>query len=480
MNQLKIEFVSEYSETGVVNAYVVYDNALNVSWMKEAFKLKPFESVVECVMEVKGILTRHLIANLNSDNIASKTTREIIGSELLQKIKLGNEKTLVLNLQNLGVESLDVISGMLLANFKFTTYKSVLKPQEKPILKEIIVVCDNPKLFENAYQRLNSQIEGTLYARAITSEPPNIMYPEAYGERLKELTSLGIQVEILNKKALEEIGMTAILAVGKGSINPPVVVIMRWMGAKTQDEAPLVLVGKGVCFDAGGLCLKTAAHQFVMKWDKAGAGVVVGTLKACALSKCKANVIGIIGLVENMPDGAASKPGDVITTMSKQTIEIENTDAEGRLVLADCLYYAEKTFKPQAMIDLGTMTMETFASLGNTYAGLYGNSDVLKNELKNAGLKSGDLVWELPMGPSFAKQIESNVADIKNLGLENFGENGAAAEFLKCFVTDTPWAHLDIGGVSWVNEDMPCCVKGVTGFGVRLLEEWIQGRILNS
>jgi leucyl aminopeptidase len=478
MNKITIEFVSECSERDTVNGYAVYNQTLASKpvWMMEALKLKPFQSVVECLMPENGILKRHLIVNLKDQNECSKSSREIFGSALLKKLREGKEKTFVLDIKGLGSETLDLISGILLSNFRFNNYKTVLKDCEVQFLEKIIVVCDDPVLFQKYFNRLQAQIEGTLYARALTSEPPNVLYPEAYAERLKELKAFGIKVEILNLEALQEIGMTAILAVGKGSVNPPSVVIMRWMGALDSTNAPLVLVGKGVCFDSGGLCLKPAAHQFQMKWDKAGAGVVVGTLKACALSKVKANVIGIIGLVENMPDGAATKPGDIITTMSSQTIEIENTDAEGRLVLADCLYYAEKTFKPQAMVDLGTLTMETFASLGNSYAGLYGNSDLLKDELKKAGFKSGDLLWELPMGSSFAKQIESSVADMKNLGVENLGENGAAAEFLKRFVKNTPWAHLDIGGVSWTNENLPLSEKGVTGFGVRLLEEWIQER----
>lgn len=401
----------------------------------------------------------------------TKRTRELVGSTILDEVKKSKKQLLSLNLKNFDVESLDLLSGILLSSFRFDKYKTKLKDEDKIFLEKIMVVCDEPNKFEQAFKRLNAQIEGTLYARELTSEPPNIFYPEKYAEKLKELEELGIEIEILDSKALENEKMNLLLAAGQGSSKPPFIVIMKWMG--NGQAQPIVLAGKGVCFDSGGLCLKQAQHQFLMKWDKAGAGIVAGVLKSLALSKAAVNVIGIVGLVENMPDGNALKPGDILLSASGQTIEIENTDAEGRLVLADCLWYANERFKPKVLIDLGTLTQETFASLGTDYAGLYGSDENLLNQLKTAGKVSGDLLWELPMGASFAKQIESSVADIKNLGIENMGENGAAAEFLKCFVGDTPWAHLDIGGVSWSNHDLPLSAKGVTGFGVRLLEEWI-------
>jgi leucyl aminopeptidase len=281
-----------------------------------------------------------------------------------------------------------------------------------------------------------------------------------------------VKVEILQEADLHQAGMEALLAVGKGSQNKSAVVIMTWNGNKRKTP-PVVVVGKGICFDSGGLCLKKPHHQLDMKWDKAGAGVVAGLIKALALQKAAVNIVGVIGLAENMPDGNATRPGDIIRTKSGQTVEIADTDAEGRLVLADCLWYAKERFKPSVMIDLGTLTIETIACLGNRYGGLYSSCPKLAANLKEAGRVSGDEVWELPMGEFFAKQIESSVADMKNVGSELCGENGAAAEFLRRFVGDVPWAHLDIAGVSWTKEDLPLASKGVIGFGVRLLEEWV-------
>lgn len=478
MNTLKVEFVSEYDRRDCAFAYPIYEDALEscLNWMRLALEQKKNRDVIECYMPFESIFERHILINLHSKKACTKRILEEAGSALLKKVSDGDEKVLLLNLKGCSVDALNLLTGMMLASFKFNKYKTVLRPSENRFLEKIIVLCDEPKIFQERFKRINAQIEGTLYARSLTSEPPNVLYPKAYAERLKELEGYGIEVEILDKHELETIGMTAILAVSQGSQHNPSVVIMKWMGSKDKTESPIALVGKGVCFDAGGLCLKSAPHQFMMKWDKAGAGVVAGTMKTLAMSKAHVNVIGIVGLVENMPDGAALKPGDIIHTMSSQTVEIENTDAEGRLVLADCLYYVENRFSPKVIIDLGTLTMETFASLGNSYAGLYGTSEILNNELKIAGVQSGDLLWELPMGESFAKQIESNVADMKNLGVEHLGENGAAAEFLKRFVKNTPWAHLDIAGVSWTDQDLPLSEKGVTGFGVRLLDHFIQGK----
>lgn len=368
---------------------------------------------------------------------------------------------------------MDLLTGFLLASWRFDKYRTKLKPEEKCKIERILVLCRNPQETERDFIRSHAMVEGVFYARSLTSEPPNVLYPTAYAEKLKELEAYGIKVEVLDEESLNAIGMHALLAVGKGSAQKSSVVIMSWNGLKTTSQ-PIVIAGKGVCFDSGGVCLKPPAQQIEMKWDKAGAGVVAGLMKALALQKAPVHVIGIVGLVENMPDGKATKSGDVICTMSGQTVEIIDTDSEGRLVLADCLWYAQKRFQPKALIDLGTLTLETIACLGHSYGGLYSNCPKLAKELKDAGEASGDQLWELPMGPPFAKQIESSVADIKNAGITLCGENAAAAEFLRRFVKDVPWAHIDIAGVAWTTEDLPLSNKGVTGFGVRLLEEWLK------
>lgn len=391
---------------------------------------------------------------------------EEMGAELSQKMLGSKDDQLILELPS--QESLGILTGFLLASWRFNKYRTSLKPDEQNHLKEIIVV--GPKSLKKAFKRLLAILEGVFFARSLTSEPPNILFPKAYGERLKELEKIGVAVELLNEKALKQIGMSAILAVGQGSDKECCVAIMHWKGPKSAVQ-PIVLAGKGVCFDSGGVSLKPALQQLDMKWDKAGAGVVAGVIKSLALQNAPVHVIGIVGLVENMPDGKAAKSGDVITTMSRQTVEIVDTDSEGRLVLADCLWYAKERFKPKMMIDLGTLTLDTIACLGNSYGGLYSNTPALVQQLKQAGEKTGELLWELPMGSAFAKQIESSIADVKNAGNLLGGDNAAAAEFLKRFVQDIPWAHLDIAGVSWSREDLPLSHRGVTGFGVRLLEE---------
>ena len=442
-----------------------------------AMACKPRIQVIEVISCQKEAVRRSLIARLGKKEASTRKGREEAGAKLYANAVEGIEKSLLLDIRHLEDDGLDIVMGVLLADWTFDMYSTTKKAQQKTSLVQIDVYCLNPVEKEQKFERLRFTAEGVNYARSLTSEPPNVLYPAEYAERIKALREIGVQVEILDDQKLKEIGMSALVAVGKGSCHPPQVAILTWNG-NPYEEQPIVVVGKGVCFDSGGLCLKQSTHQIDMKWDKAGAGVVAGLIKTLALAKAPVNIVGILGLVENMPDGAAMKPGDVICTMSQQTVEIVNTDAEGRLVLADCLWYAQKRFNPKKIVDLGTLTIETFASLGNVYAGLYANDQTLVKELKEAGIASGDQLWELPMGPFFAKQIESSVADMKNVGVDLCGENGAAAEFLKRFIIEgTPWAHIDIAGVSWTFEESSGKPKQVTGYGVRLLEEWIMKNI---
>lgn len=432
---------------------------------------KPHGIVMEAFFQIEGALKQFVATKLKSDH--TKIEREEAGAAIYQKALEGNARTLVIDIRQIGFEGLDLLTGIILSSWRFDKYRSQVMTQETPKIEQLLVLCDNTDETEQQFSRYQSVIEGVFYARALTSEPANILYPEAYALKLMELETIGIDVQILDAEALEAMGFSALLAVAQGSARKPAVVVMTWRGANAINEQPIVIVGKGVCFDSGGLCLKPAAHQLDMKWDKAGASVVAGLMKTLALQNFPEFAIGIVGLVENMPDGNAMKPGDIIQTMSGQTVEIVNTDAEGRLVLADCLWYAEENFNPRALIDLGTLTAETIASLGTSHAAAYTNSNKLILELKEAGMASGDLLWELPMGLPFAKQIESEVADMKNMGIEMCGENGAAAEFLKKYIRNVPWVHIDIASVSWTKEHLPLCCKGATGFGVRLLEEWL-------
>lgn len=363
-----------------------------------------------------------------------------------------------------------LLFGVLLKHWIFDKYCS--KKAEKK-LSAIQVYCRDPQTQEEAFQDCYSIYKGVVKARELTAEPANMLFPQAFAERCLELQSLGLQVEVLSEKRLEEIGMHALIAVGKGSINPPRLVVIKWQGADAS-IAPVAIVGKGVCYDSGGINIKTE-HLVEMKWDKAAAGTVVGTLEVLARIKAPINVVGIVGLVENMPDGAAMKPGDIISTYAGKSIEVIDTDNEGRLVLADCIWYAQEQFSPSIVIDLGTLTMETFGALAGEYAGLFCEDLMLSKELIAAGNISGEKLWSLPMGKAFAKQLRSTMADMKNMGVLGYGECGACAEFLKCFVKPgVRWAHLDISGVAWSSEDQPLSRAGVNGFGVRLLVEWMR------
>jgi leucyl aminopeptidase len=479
---ISIEFTDEVPKGKFLWGSAIYDTVKREKLapvLEEALRCKPHEPVIEAFLEQEGEILRHLVIRIGANGKSKKQDREAAGAALYKKAAGGIEKSLLLDLRQLDEDGLDLLTGILLSSWRFDKYRTSLKDGELRFLEKIIVLSKNPIHLEKRFRRTNAVVSGVHLARALTSEPSNILYPIAYAEKLKELSAYGLEIEILNEEALRSIGMTALLAVGQGSGHQACVAVIKWKGA-CKDGKPIVIVGKGVCFDSGGLCIKPAVQQQEMKWDKAGAGVVAGLMQSLAMSNSSAHVIGIVGLVENMPDGRAIKPGDVIRTMSGQTIEIVDTDAEGRLVLADCLWYAQQTYRPKSIIDLGTLTPETFASLGSAYAGLYCNNAELIAALLEAGENSGDLLWRLPMGNYFAKQIESSVADIKNLGEEQCGENGAAAEFLKRFVTIEPWAHIDIAGVSWAKDDLPLCSKGVTGYGVRLLEEWIESQSPSS
>lgn len=474
----KVTFISKETQNGAVKGIACVDGkpcGFLASSMLEVMKMKPYDAVVEMFLGIHQAQQRCLVVRLDAQSNRKKC--EEAGAALYKKFLEGTEKRLVIDIRHIPDEGCDLLAGLLLASWRFDKYRTQLKPAEQGGLDQIDVVCHRPKEMQRKFARQHATIEGVVYARSLTSEPPNVLSPVTYAETFRELEQYGVKVEVLLEADLRRAGMEALLAVGKGSQNKSAVVIMTWNGFK-QKTPPVVFVGKGICFDSGGLCLKKPQNQLDMKWDKAGAGVVAGLIKALALQKAAVHAVGVIGLAENMPDGNATRPGDIVRTKSGQTVEIADTDAEGRLVLADCLWYAKERFKPSAMIDLGTLTIETIACLGNRYGGLYSSCAKLAASLKEAGRVSGDEVWELPMGEFFAKQIESSVADMKNIGSELCGENGAAAEFLRRFVGDVPWAHLDIAGVSWTREDLPLASRGVIGFGVRLLEEWVTSRSL--
>ncbi|MCE5316512.1 MAG: leucyl aminopeptidase family protein [Parachlamydia sp.] len=365
--------------------------------------------------------------------------------------------------------------GMLLKEWRFEKYKS---QREANPARSLQCLCNTPEQAQERFDYYAALFQGISLARELTAEPANYLFPESFAVRCMDLHQLGIDVEVLDEAQLELEGAQGILSVARGSCRPPRLVVLKWMGGGEGDP-PVALVGKGVCFDSGGINIKTSGSELLeMKWDKAGAATVTGILKTLALCKMPVNVVGVLGLVENMPDGKSFKPGDVITMLSGKTVEVMDTDNEGRLVLADCMWMAQQKYSPTIVIDLGTLTLETFGALAGEYAGLFCDDQDLARSLIEAGNTSGEKLWPLPLGEPFARQIQSSVADIRNMGILGFGESSAAAEFLKCFVQpNVAWAHLDISGVFCNKEEALLHCPGVTGFGVRLLVEWLRSKI---
>ncbi len=363
--------------------------------------------------------------------------------------------------------------GAALRGYEFTKYKQSQAEDETGHRARSLVFHGLSVEAPEAL-RAHSLTTAVCAARDLVSEPANILTPRAFAETCQGLTELGVEVEVLDRAELERLGMRALLGVAQGSVQPPYVVVMRWKGA--APPKPLVLIGKGVCFDSGGLSIKPAGGMEEMKWDMGGAAAVYGAIRALALRRASVDVVGVVGLVENMPSGSAQRPGDVVRAMSGTTIEVVNTDAEGRLVLADVLWYAKERFQPAAMIDLATLTGAIVVALGHEHAGLFANDEDLATALIAAGEATGERLWRMPLGKAYAKHIRSDVADIKNVGRAREAGASAGAVFLERFVGDVPWAHIDIAGTTWTSRARPLAGKGATGFGVRLLDRLVADR----
>jgi leucyl aminopeptidase len=370
-------------------------------------------------------------------------------------------------------EAADIALGVQLRAYSFERYKTKRKEGEETA-KEVKVAIAVPSVsaVQKAYVSRGAIADGVTLARDLVNEPPNVLYPEEFARRASELKKLGVAVEVLDVPAMKKLGMNALLGVGQGSVQDSRTVIMRWNGGKKGTD-PVAFIGKGVCFDTGGISIKPAASMEDMKGDMAGAACVVGLMHALAARKAKVNAVGAIGIVENMPDGNAQRPGDIVTTMSGQTIEIINTDAEGRLVLADVLHYVNKRFNPRFMVDLATLTGAIIVALGHEHAGLFSNDDKLADRLLKVGVATGEKLWRMPLGPEYDKKVESKFADMKNVG----GRDGGAitaAQILQRFVDKTPWAHLDIAGTGMGSPQSDINKSWGSGFGVRLLDRLVE------
>ncbi len=368
----------------------------------------------------------------------------------------------------------DFVMGLKLRTYNFDLYKTKKKKDEdndKPEKIKIQVGVLDPLAAKKAAKRTDSLADGVKLARDLVNEPPNVLFPVEFAARARKLEKLGVEVEVLDVADMKKLGMNALLGVGQGSAHDSRCVIMRWNGGKAGAK-PVAFVGKGVTFDSGGISIKPAGGMEDMKGDMAGAACVVGLMHALAARKAKVNAIGAIGIVENMPGGKAQRPGDIVKTMSGQTIEIINTDAEGRLVLADVLWHVQDRFKPRFMVNLATLTGAILVALGNEYAGLFSNNDELSERLTTAGIATGEKVWRMPMGPAYEKLIESKFADMKNVGGRHAGSI-TAAQILQKFVKDTPWAHLDIAGTGMASPSSDINQSWGSGWGVRLLDRLV-------
>ena len=372
----------------------------------------------------------------------------------------------------------ELVLGMRLRDYKFDAYKTKKKDDDDEAGAEIYVAVDDAAAARRELKARDAVADGVILARGLVNEPANVLYPEEFAKRAEALEKLGVEVKVLGEPEMRELGMGALLGVGQGSDRPSRLVIMRWRGVKSGKDGkeagnrPVAFIGKGVCFDTGGISIKPAAGMEDMKGDMAGAACVVGLMHALAARKAKVDAIGAIGLVENMPGSKAQRPGDIVKSMSGQTIEVINTDAEGRLVLADVLWYVQDKYKPKFMIDLATLTGAIMVALGQEHAGLFSNNDDLSEKLAEAAKGTGEKVWRMPLGPAYDKMIDSKFADMKNTGGRH-GGSITAAQFLQRFVNGTPWAHLDIAGMGMNSPTSEINQSWGSGFGVRLLDRLV-------
>jgi leucyl aminopeptidase len=434
-------------------------------------------AVVEYFAEVDGAARRLLLVGLGSKNDYEKA-----GAALVAKLLTSGEKTLIVDLAGAagakaGEAAAAVATGATLRAWRYDNYRTKLDAKQRPSLEDIVIVGGGAEA-EGRWTANSAVVEGVAFTRELVTEPGNIIYPESFVERCRPLETLGVKIEVLDRDAMAALGMGALLGVAQGSARAPQMLIMRWDGGDAG-KAPVAFVGKGVTFDSGGISLKPGAGMEDMKWDMGGAGAVAGVMKTLALRKAKANVIGVCGLVENMPDGLAQRPGDVVTSMSGQTVEVINTDAEGRLVLCDALTWVQKTHGPKTIVDLATLTGAMIVALGHEYGGMFANDDLLADQLLAAATASGDRLWRMPLGDAYDKLIDSPIADMKNVGPREAGSI-TAAQFLKRFVDDgVRWAHLDIAGMVWASKPGTTWDKGATGYGVRLLDRFIADNFEN-
>ena len=434
-------------------------------------------ALVEMLAPAGVTATRVLVAGTGPAAAADAAVFEKIGGAIAAQLQTSGETRVSVDLAGvaaavpLAEAAAHLAHGAELRSYRFDKYRTTMKDKAKPTLTNVDVI--GVPGAEAAHADRAAIAAGVVRTRDLVSEPANVIYPESFVTAVADLEKLGIEITVLDQPAMEKLGMGALLGVAQGSVRPPRLMALRWNGTGNADSKPVVLVGKGVTFDTGGISLKPPAGMEDMKWDMGGAGAVAGALHALAARKAKAHVVGVVGLVENMPDGNAQRPGDVVKSMNGQTVEVINTDAEGRLVLCDAIWWAQETFNPDVVVDLATLTGAIIISLGHEYAGMFANDDGLAAQLQKAGETCGERLWRMPIGDAYDKLIDSPIADLKNVGPRE-GGSITAAQFIKRFVKPgVKWAHLDIAGTVWAAKAGPLFDKGATGYGVRLLDRFI-------
>ena len=427
-----------------------------------------------------GGVRREVLAGIGEPGAAARIQAfERAGAAVTAKYLCSGETALGYDLSGSNATPAEVAAlllGTVLRGWRHDVYRTKLTEEQKPTLTEV-VVTRAPEGAEAAWANEAAVVAGVELARELVAEPANIIYPESFVERCRKLEAFGVEITVLDKAAMTALGMGALLGVNQGSVREPQMLAMRWKGASAGPNGqnrPTAFVGKGVTFDTGGISIKPAAGMEDMKWDMGGAAAVAGAMLTLAMRKAKADVIGVCGLVENMPDGNAQRPGDVVTSMSGQTIEVINTDAEGRLVLCDALTWVQQEYAPATIVDLATLTGAMIVALGHEHGGIFANDDALADQLIAAGKASGDKLWRFPLGVAYDKLIDSPIADMKNVGPRN-GGSITAAQFLQRYIDKgVAWAHLDIAGMVWADKPGATWDKGATGYGVRLLDRFVR------
>ncbi|MBV8685171.1 MAG: leucyl aminopeptidase [Alphaproteobacteria bacterium] len=436
-------------------------------------------SIAETFVQDGDQVRRLLLVGLGAARDESAPL-ERAGGALAARLLTSGESRLVIDLTGADLPAdaaARLAYGASVRGWRYDRYRTKLGKKQQPTLKEVVVVGGGEGA-SAAWEGRSALLAGLSFTRELVTEPANILYPESFVERCRtRLEPLGIEFEVLDEKQMAELGMGALLGVAQGSVRPPRLLAMRWNGAADPKAKPIVFIGKGITFDTGGISIKPAQGMEAMKWDMGGAGAVAGAMAALAGRKAKANVVGVCALAENMPDGNAQRPGDVVTSLSGQTIEVINTDAEGRLVLCDAMTWAQRRYRPEILIDLATLTGAMIISLGHEYGGMFSNDDGLAGKLHGASEASGDKLWRMPLGDPYDKLIESPIADMKNVGPRE-GGSITAAVFLQRFVdSGVKWAHLDIAGMVWSEKATPFYDKGATGFGVALLDRFVADNV---